>query len=76
LILIVDNIIQPISLCIVQGCQMVYFKTKNPNLGIFWRALEYFVAIWNTLQPFGMFHGHLVYFVVSWKIFPNFGKLQ
>jgi hypothetical protein len=23
-----------------QGCQMVYFNTKNPNVGIFWRALE------------------------------------
>jgi hypothetical protein len=23
-----------------QGCQMVYFQTKNPNLGKFWRALE------------------------------------
>jgi hypothetical protein len=34
-----------------QGCQMVYFQTKNPNLGTFWRALEwkmlvYFMAIW------------------------------
>jgi hypothetical protein len=24
-----------------QGCQMVYFHTKNLNLGIFWRALEW-----------------------------------
>jgi hypothetical protein len=23
----------------LRGCQMVYFKTKNGNLGIFWRAL-------------------------------------
>jgi hypothetical protein len=22
-----------------QGCQMVSFKTKNNNLGIFWRTL-------------------------------------
>jgi hypothetical protein len=34
-----------------QGCQMVCFRTKNPNLGKFWRALEwkmlvYFMAIW------------------------------
>jgi hypothetical protein len=46
-----------------QGCQMVYFQTKDPYLGIFWKALEYtmlvyFVAIWNILQPFGVFHGH------------------
>jgi hypothetical protein len=25
---------------VYQGCQMVYFQTKNPNLGKFWRALE------------------------------------
>jgi hypothetical protein len=36
----------------LQGCQMVYFQTKNPNLGKFWRALEwkllvYFMVIWN-----------------------------
>jgi hypothetical protein len=32
---------------------MIYFHTKNPNLGKFWRALEwkllvYFMTIWNT----------------------------
>jgi hypothetical protein len=34
----------------VQGCQMVSFQTKNPNLGKFWRTLDwkmliYFMAI-------------------------------
>jgi hypothetical protein len=24
-----------------QGCQMVSFQTKNPNLGIFWETLEW-----------------------------------
>jgi hypothetical protein len=24
-----------------QGCQMVLFQTRNPNLGKFWRALEW-----------------------------------
>jgi hypothetical protein len=24
-----------------QGCQMVYFQTKNPNLGKFLRALDW-----------------------------------
>jgi hypothetical protein len=24
-----------------QGCQMVSFQTKNPNLGKFWRTLEW-----------------------------------
>jgi hypothetical protein len=23
------------------GCQMVYFQAKNPNLGKFWRALDW-----------------------------------
>jgi hypothetical protein len=37
-----------------QGCQMDYFKTKNPNLGIFWRALEgkmlaHFMAVRHNL---------------------------
>jgi hypothetical protein len=37
-----------------RGCQMVYFKTKNSNLGRFWRALEckmlvYFTAVWYNL---------------------------
>jgi hypothetical protein len=55
---------------------MVYFQTKNPNLGKFWRALEckmlvYFMTIWNILRtfgicnlwPFGIVCGRLVYFV-------------
>jgi hypothetical protein len=43
---------------------MVYFQTKNPNLGKFWRAfewkmlvynhLEYFTAIWYNSWPFGI----------------------
>jgi hypothetical protein len=28
-----------------QGCQMVSFQTKNPNLGKFWRALEWKMLI-------------------------------
>jgi hypothetical protein len=48
-----------------QGCQMVCFQTKNPNLGRFWRAFEwkmlvYFMVILNFLWPFGIFYGHLV----------------
>jgi hypothetical protein len=46
-----------------QGCQMVYFHTKNPNLGMY--ILEDFgmenVGI-HILQPFGIVCGHLVYF--------------
>jgi hypothetical protein len=48
-----------------QGCQMVYFKTKNPYLGKFWKALDwkllvYYILIWNILRPLGIFCGHLV----------------
>jgi hypothetical protein len=44
-----------------RGCQMVYFKTKNPNLCIFWRAVEWkmfsplFTAVWYKLWSFGIF---------------------
>jgi hypothetical protein len=27
-------------ICVEHGCQMVYFQTKNPNLGKFWSALQ------------------------------------
>jgi hypothetical protein len=44
---------------------MVYFQTKNPDLGKIWWALEwkmlsYFMAIWNILLPFGLIYGRLV----------------
>jgi hypothetical protein len=61
-----------------QGCQMVSFQTKNPNLGKFWRALDrkklkYLMAIWNILLTFKIFYDHLVHFVFIWYIFPGFG---
>jgi hypothetical protein len=34
------------ALCVQQGCQMVYFETKNPNLGKFWRTLEWKMLIY------------------------------
>jgi hypothetical protein len=54
-----------------QGCQMVYFQTKNPTLGKFWRALDwkmliYFMVIWNILWRFRIFYGH-------WYILYSFG---
>jgi hypothetical protein len=47
-----------------QGCQVACFQTKNPNLGKFWRALDwnmliFFMVIWNILRTFGIFYGHL-----------------
>jgi hypothetical protein len=59
---------------------MVYFQTKNINLGQFWRALEwkmlaYFMVIWNILRPFGIVYGklvmccgNLVYFTPFWYV--------
>jgi hypothetical protein len=55
-----------------QGCQMVYFHTKNFNFGTFWRVLEckllayfydhleYFTTIWYILWPLGIVCVHLV----------------
>jgi hypothetical protein len=51
-----------------QGCQIVFIHTKNPNLGIFWRAMEwrmlvYFKDIICTYYP---------HFSI---LFPHFGIL-
>jgi hypothetical protein len=48
-----------------QGCQMVCFQTKKPNLGKFWRVLQwkmmvYFMGTWSVLRSFVIFYGHLV----------------
>jgi hypothetical protein len=59
-----------------QGCQMVYFQTKNPNLGkileglwlqngyshlkYFTGILGYFMKIWYILRSFGTFYPLLV----------------
>jgi hypothetical protein len=60
---------------------MVCFQTKNPNLGKFWRVLQWKMLVY-ILCPFGLFYSHwkyfyshLVYFVVIWYIFPRFGVL-
>jgi hypothetical protein len=63
-----------------QGCQMVCFQTKNPNLGEFWRVLQwkmmvYFMDTWSILRSFVRFYGHLVQFVIIWYIFSRFGIL-
>jgi hypothetical protein len=45
---------------------MVFFHSKNPNLGLFLKAMElkiclYFMPIWvPILRSFGVFYGHLV----------------
>jgi hypothetical protein len=53
----------------VQGCQMVYFQTKNYDSDIFsralkWKMLVYFMTSWHILWTFDIFYEHLVCFVV------------
>jgi hypothetical protein len=49
-----------LSLGICQGCQMVYFQTKNHNLGKFGRAL--------AIEDGGIFYGHWEYITDIWHI--------
>jgi hypothetical protein len=37
----------------LQGCQIVYFQTRNINFGEFWRVLL-------SMEDVGIFYGHLV----------------
>jgi hypothetical protein len=59
---------------------MVDFQTKNPNLGKFWKVLQwkilvfygyfvYFTVKWYILRPFGTLCGHLVYFSRLGKLY-------
>jgi hypothetical protein len=60
---------------------MVYFQTKNPNLGKFWRVLQwkmlvYFRETWSivfcyVLWTFGVVRGNLVYFFPFWYFVPR-----
>jgi hypothetical protein len=59
---------------------MVCFQTKNPNLGKFWRVLQwkmmvYFMDTLSILRSFVIFYGHFVQFVAIWYIFTRFGIL-
>jgi hypothetical protein len=38
-----------------QGCQMVFFLTKNQNVVIFWRALEWKMQ-WIQSNEFGIYN--------------------
>jgi hypothetical protein len=68
----------------IQGCQMVCFLTKNPNLGKFWRVLQwkmlvYFMDTWSILRyfvicillTFDPFYGILLYFIDIWNFCGN-----
>jgi hypothetical protein len=55
---------------------MVYFQTQNPNLGKFWRALDwkmliYYTSIWNILWPLVTFCVHLLHFIWFWCPVPR-----
>jgi hypothetical protein len=63
-----------------QGCQMVSFPTKNPNLGTFCRTLQWkccyiFLSFGNILRPLGYIIWVFGIFEVIWCIFPRFGIL-
>jgi hypothetical protein len=50
----------------LHGCQMVSFQTKNPNMGKFWRVLQwkmlvYFMDTWSISQSLVIFYGHSVH---------------
>jgi hypothetical protein len=45
------------------------------NACIFFDHLEYFMAIWYILLPFGIFYDLLVYFMTSWYILWPFETL-
>jgi hypothetical protein len=56
---------------------MVCFQPKNPNLGKFWRVLQwkmfvYFMDTWSILRSFVLVYGQLVYFVVILVYFFSF----
>jgi hypothetical protein len=61
-----------------QCCQMVYFQTKNYNLGTFLKVLQwkmrvgmYFLRPFRLfLWSFGIFYSLLVHLVAIWYIFP------
>jgi hypothetical protein len=57
---------------LVQGCQMAYFQTKNPNLGKFWMVLELKMLIYYVVNGniFGIFY---VSFVIIWHFITRFG---
>jgi hypothetical protein len=47
------------SICGLQGCQIAYFQTKNPDLGKFWRVLQskmlvFYTVVWFILQLFSI----------------------
>jgi hypothetical protein len=64
-----------------QSCQIIYFRTKNHNLGKClnasdWKIWIYFYDTWNILQAFGIFNDHLVHSVFILVHFSGFGIMH
>jgi hypothetical protein len=58
-----------VRFCEKQGCQMVYFQNKNPNLGNFssvsqWKMMVYVGILW----AFGLFYSHLADLIDTWYV--------
>jgi hypothetical protein len=54
----------------VKGCQMVYFQTKKPCLGKFWRALEWkrFVCtLYGHFEEYGHWANFYSHLVILWQ---------
>jgi hypothetical protein len=45
---------------VAQGCQMVYFQTKYPNMGKFWSVLQWKMLV-NFMSIWSFFTAILVY---------------
>jgi hypothetical protein len=54
-----------------QGCQMVYFQTKNPNLGEFFRTLDGEMLIY--LNFYLECFTDICIFMIIWYILCSFG---
>jgi hypothetical protein len=50
---------------------MEYFQTKNPNLGKFWRVLQWKME-GLAIEDFGIIYDHSLYFATIWYIFLPF----
>jgi hypothetical protein len=67
---------------LVRVARWFIFIPKNPDLGRFWRALEwkmlvYFMTIWNILRPFVIIYGRLVNIVCCHLVyFSSFGIFE
>jgi hypothetical protein len=65
----------------LQGCQMVCLQTKNPNLGKFWRFMQWKILFYGHLAhftdfcyilwTFGIVRGNLAYFSPFWYLAPR-----